>query len=63
MREVDAGMCEDCMGLVAASRMVEPHENVRVTRLARGMAFGCKKCGTLWQRGVLGWATIPDEPA
>lgn len=63
MRETgtETETCEDCMGLVAAARQVEPHQGMRVTRLVMQMAFYCTQCGTLWERGPLGWASLTRD--
>ena len=49
------------MGLVAAGREVEPHQGLLVTRLVKGMAFCCIKCGVLWERRPDGWASLWSE--
>lgn len=58
MQEADTDICEDCMGFVAARPELAPHQGMRVTRLVIGMAFCCTRCGMLWERQPLGWASL-----
>jgi hypothetical protein len=52
--------CEDCIGLVGAARHAEPHKGLRVSRLNQDrLVFNCLKCGSVWERRPLGWATLP----
>jgi hypothetical protein len=59
MQERVADTCEDCLGLVGAARLIEPHQGLRVTRLAEKMVFLCSQCGMFWERQTLGWASVP----
>jgi hypothetical protein len=61
MPEPNAETCDDCNGLVGRSRHVEPHQGMRVIRLMKKMAYSCRQCGMVWERGALGWASLSQD--
>jgi hypothetical protein len=53
-----AAPCISCMGLVGASRHVQPHVGLLRSETDRSGAHICLKCGVLWELGALGWARV-----